>query len=91
MNGLRPDARLGTEDLYVRWRKGSIDSVYTLARDEVSVLRKLKPISESPFAFVSERGSALSADMIARIVEWAAERHGRRIIRRDISSSLARA
>jgi hypothetical protein len=40
VNGLRPNARLGTEDLYVRWRKGSIDSVHTLARDEVSVLRK---------------------------------------------------
>jgi hypothetical protein len=31
----------------------------------------------------------LSLDMIARIVEWAAERHGRRIIRRNISSTPA--
>ena len=70
--------------------QGSIDSVHTLARDEVSVLRKPKPTSESPFVSVSERG-VLSLDMIARIVESAAERHGRTIIRRDISSSLARA
>ena len=70
--------------------QGSIDSVHTLDRDEVSALRRLKAVNTSPFVFVSERG-VLSLDMIARIVEWAAERHGRRIIRRDISSSLARA
>jgi type 1 fimbriae regulatory protein FimB/type 1 fimbriae regulatory protein FimE len=47
--------------------------VHTLDRDEVSALRKLKGGSTSPFVFVSERGGPLSPDMIARIVERAAE------------------
>jgi site-specific recombinase XerD len=34
---------------------------------------KLKATSTSPFAFVSERGSPLSSDMIARIVQRAGE------------------
>ena len=48
----------------VRRLKGSIDSVHTLDRDEVSALRKQKSGSASPFAFVSERGGPLSPDMI---------------------------
>jgi len=63
----------GPKTFHVRRLKGSIDSVHTLDRDEVSALRKLKAISTSPFAFVSERGGPLSPDMIARIVERAAE------------------
>jgi site-specific recombinase XerD len=43
-----------------------------LDRDEVSGLRKLQHISSGPFVFTSERGGALSADMVARIVERAA-------------------
>jgi hypothetical protein len=70
---LRPDTRVGTKDLQVRRLKGSIDSVHTLDRDEVSALRKLKATSTSPFVFVSGRGGPLSPDMIARIVERAAE------------------
>jgi type 1 fimbriae regulatory protein FimB/type 1 fimbriae regulatory protein FimE len=53
--------------------KGSVDSVHTLDRNEVSALRKLRAGSTSPFVFVSERGGPLSADMIARIVVRAAE------------------
>jgi site-specific recombinase XerD len=40
----------------------------------VSTLRKLKATSTSPFVFVSERGGPLSPDMIAGIVERAAEK-----------------
>jgi hypothetical protein len=53
--------------------KGSIDSVHTLDRDEVSALRKVKAASTLPFVFVSERGGPLSSDMIARIVERAGQ------------------
>jgi type 1 fimbriae regulatory protein FimB/type 1 fimbriae regulatory protein FimE len=63
----------GPKTFHVRRLKGSIDSVHTLDRDEVSALRKLKATSTSPFVFVSERGGPLSPDMIARIVERAAE------------------
>jgi type 1 fimbriae regulatory protein FimB/type 1 fimbriae regulatory protein FimE len=63
----------GSKTFHVRRLKGSIDSLHTLDRDEVSALRKLKATSTSPFVFVSERGGALSPDMIARIVERAAE------------------
>jgi site-specific recombinase XerD len=63
----------GPKTFHVRRLKGSNDSVHTLDRDEVSPLRKLKAGSTSPFVFVSERGGALSPDMIARIVERAAE------------------
>jgi type 1 fimbriae regulatory protein FimB len=63
----------GPKTFHVRRLKGSTDSVHTLDRDEVSALRKLKATSTSPFVFVSERGSPLSPDMIARIVERAAE------------------
>ena len=63
----------GPKTFHVRRLKGSIDSVHTLDRDEVAALRRLKASSTSPFVFVSERGGPLSADMIARIVERAAE------------------
>ena len=63
----------GSKTFHVRRLKGSIDSVHTLDRDEVSALRRLKAISTSPFVFVSERGGPLSPDMIARIVERACE------------------
>jgi type 1 fimbriae regulatory protein FimB/type 1 fimbriae regulatory protein FimE len=53
--------------------KGSNDSVHTLDRDEVAGLRKLQQTSNSPFVFVSERGGVLSADMVARIVQRAAQ------------------
>jgi site-specific recombinase XerD len=62
-----------TKTFHVRRLEGSNDSVHTLDRDEVSALRKLKAGSTSPFVFVSERGGSLSPDMIARIVERAAE------------------
>lgn len=52
--------------------KGSNDSIHLLDRDEVAGLRKLQHNSTSPFVFISERGGALSADMIARIVARAA-------------------
>ena len=38
----------GPKTFHVRQLKGSIDSVHTLDRDEVSALRKLKAISTSP-------------------------------------------
>ena len=63
----------GPKTFHVLRLKGSNDSVHTLDRDEVAALRKLKADSTSPFVFVSERGGPLSADMIARIVERAAE------------------
>ena len=63
----------GPKTFRVRRLKGSIDSVHTLDRDEVSALRKLKAGSTSPFVFVSERGGPLSPDMIARIVQRAGE------------------
>jgi type 1 fimbriae regulatory protein FimB/type 1 fimbriae regulatory protein FimE len=63
----------GPKTFHVRRLKSSIDSVHTLDRDEVSALRKLKANSTSPFVFISERGGPLSPDMIARIVERAAE------------------
>jgi site-specific recombinase XerD len=63
----------GPKTFHVRRLKGSVDSLHTLDRDEVSALWKLKAISTSPFVFVSERGAPLSPDMIARIVERAAQ------------------
>ena len=63
----------GPKTFHVRRLKGSVDSVHTLDRDEVSALRRLEADSTSPYVFVSERGGALSPDMIARIVERAAE------------------
>jgi site-specific recombinase XerD len=63
----------GAKTFHVRRLKGSIDSVHTLDRDEVSALRKLKTASTSPFIIVSEQGGPLSSDMIARIVERAAK------------------
>jgi integrase len=63
----------GPKTFHVRRLKGSVDSVHTLDRDEVSALRKLKADSTSPFVFVSERGGPLSPDTIARIVERAGE------------------
>lgn len=61
---------------HIRRVKGSNDSVHTLDRDEATALRKLKAEASSPFVFVSERGGPLSPDMIARIVERAAEAAG---------------
>ena len=55
----------GPKTFHVRRLKGSVDSVHTLDRDEVSALRKLRANSTSPFVFVSERGGPLSPDMIA--------------------------
>jgi integrase len=63
----------GPKTFHVRRLKGSVDSVHTLDRDEVSALRRLRADSTSPFVFVSERGGPLSSDMIARIVERAGE------------------
>src|SRR5215469_1490592 len=63
----------GPKTFHVRRLKGSVDSVHTLDRDEVSALRKLRALSTSPFVFISERGGPLSPDMIAGIVERAAE------------------
>lgn len=63
----------GPKTFHVRRLKGSVDSVHTLDRDEVSALRRLKADGTSPFVFVSERGGPLSPDMIARIVERAGE------------------
>jgi hypothetical protein len=63
----------GPKTFHVRRLKGSIDSVHTLDRDAVWAPRKLKAGSPTPFVFVSERGVPLSPDMIARIVERAAE------------------
>ena len=61
----------GPKTFHVRRLKGSLDSIHTLDRDEVSALRKLHAESTSPFLFVSERGGPISPDMIARIVERA--------------------
>jgi integrase len=63
----------GPKTFHVRRLKGSVDSVHTLDRDEVSALRRLRADSTSLFVFVSERGGPLSPDMIARIVERAGE------------------
>jgi type 1 fimbriae regulatory protein FimB len=63
----------GPKTFHVRRLKGSNDSTHTLDRDEVSALRKLKAASTSPHVFTSERGGPLSPDMIARIVERAAD------------------
>jgi Phage integrase family len=61
----------GAKTFHVCRLKGSVDSVHTPDRDEISALRKLKARSTSPYVFVSERGGPLSPDMIARIVERA--------------------
>jgi integrase len=58
---------------HVRRLKGSADSMHNLDRDELAALRKLRDASASPFVFVSERGGPISPDMIARIVQRAAE------------------
>jgi site-specific recombinase XerD len=65
----------GAKTYHVRRLKGSLDSVHTLERDEVLELRKLRDASDAgqAFVFISERGGKLSPDMVARIVERAAE------------------
>jgi integrase len=63
----------GSRTFHVRRLKGSADSMHTLDRDELSALRKMRDVSDSPFVFISERGGPISPDMIARIVERAAE------------------
>jgi integrase len=68
---LRPGS--GPKTFHVRRLKGSIHSVHTLDRGEVSALRRLKATSTWPFVFVSGRRGPLSPDKIARIVERAAE------------------
>lgn len=61
----------------VRRVKGSNASTHTLDRDEVSGLRKLQAASEGGlYVFMSERGSPLSPDMVARIVARAGEAAG---------------
>jgi type 1 fimbriae regulatory protein FimB/type 1 fimbriae regulatory protein FimE len=62
---------------HVRRLKGSKDSLHHLDRDELSALRKLREQAETDtFVFVSERGAPLSPDMIARIVQRAADAAG---------------
>jgi integrase len=58
---------------HVRRLKGSPDSLHTLDRDEVAALRKMRDTSDSHFVFTSERGGPISPDMIARVVQRAAE------------------
>ena len=46
----------GPKTFHVRRLKGSVDSVHTLDRDEVSALRRLSADSTSPFVFASQSG-----------------------------------
>src|ERR1700735_2569532 len=67
----------GPKTFHVRRLKGSVDSVHTLDRDELTGLRKLKAASAGgPYVFMSERGGRLSGDMVARIVERAGQGAG---------------
>jgi integrase len=61
---------------HIRRLKGSADSTHTLDRDELNALRKMRDASASPYVFVSERGSRISPDVIARVVERAAQAAG---------------
>ena len=63
----------GTKTFRVQRVKGSEDSTHTLDCDEVAGLRKLREITDRPYAFITERGGPISADMVARIVTEAAE------------------
>jgi site-specific recombinase XerD len=66
----------GEKTFHVHRVKCGEDSKHTLDRDEVSGLRKLRQANDGPLVFVSERGGALSPDMVARIVSSAAKDAG---------------
>ena len=66
----------GPKTFHVRRLKGSVDSVHTLDRDEVSALRRLRAESTSPFVFVSERGGPLSPQIVQVIVARAGAEAG---------------
>jgi integrase len=63
----------GIKTFRVQRVKGSEDSTHTLDRDEIVGLRKLREAMDGPFAFASDRGGPISADVIAGIVSEAAE------------------
>ena len=58
----------GPKTFHVRRLKGSVDSVHTLNRDEVSALRRLRADSTSPFVFVSEQGGRERGPTTAALV-----------------------
>jgi site-specific recombinase XerD len=67
----------GDRTFHVRRLKGSNDSTHQLDRDELAALRKLRDQAQGDvFVFLSERGAPLSPNMIARIVERAAQAAG---------------
>jgi site-specific recombinase XerD len=67
----------GDRTFHVRRLKGSNDSCHHLDRDELAALRRLRDQAQGDvFVFLSERGAPLSPNMIARIVERAAEAAG---------------
>jgi site-specific recombinase XerD len=66
----------GEKTFHVHRVKAGEDSKHTLDRDEVAGLRKLRQAVDGPLLFVSERGKALSPDMVARIVSEAAQSAG---------------
>jgi integrase len=58
---------------YVRRLKGSSDSTHTLEPDTVRLLKRLKAEADSPYVFVSERGSPMSVDAVQSIVKRAGQ------------------
>lgn len=56
--------------------KGSRTSTHTVARDDLSALRKMRKATNSPWVFETERGGPLSVDAMQYIVRTAGEAAG---------------
>jgi integrase len=67
------DIDWSTSHLHVRRVKGGVASTHPLIGDELRAIKALKRETEGKgdFIFMSERGSPLSPDMVARIIERA--------------------
>lgn len=61
---------------HIRRLKGSSDSTHTLDPDELRSLRKMRDGATAPHVFLSERGGKISPDVIARVVDRAAQAAG---------------
>jgi integrase len=56
--------------------KGSRTSTHTVARDDLSALRKMRKATNGPWVFETERGGPLSVDAMQYIVRTAGEAAG---------------
>jgi integrase len=65
------DVEFETGNLHLRRAKAGATSTHPLLGDELRALRVLKREAESPFIFVTERGSPFSVSGLAKLIERA--------------------